>query len=84
MAKKILTLEKNQSLVKNLFNGDLVTINHHDYFYKGLKDVVEGGRKKKMVGFWSTSTDFKRYFNIEMLDHVLTQKTNNREDGFNW
>lgn len=85
MAKKILTLEKNQIRAKNLYNGDLVTINYHDYFYKGIQWVnMQTGGKRQMLAFWSVNTDFKRYLEIGLLDHILTLKTNRRDDGFNW
>lgn len=85
MAKKVVTLEKNQIQAKNLRNGDLVTINHHDYFFKGIQWVnMPSGGKRQMLAFWSVKTDFKKFLETNLLDHILTQKTNKRDDGYNW
>jgi len=84
MQRKNIPLEKNQLRVKDLFNGEVVNINQHDYFYKGPQDVSEGGIRKKMLGFWSVKTDLKRYFDLKLLEHIVTKKGNTREEGFNW
>ena len=84
MAKKTIILEKNQKQVKSLHIGEIVTINFHDYYFKGIQEVVEKGHRKKQVSFWSVKTDFKKYFNLDLLEHIVTQKTDNAEDGYNW
>ena len=81
-AKKVVILNKNQKFVKHLKIGEVVSINAHDYYFKGIQDVSEKGAKKKQVTFWSTSTAFKKYFNLELLEHIVTEKT--AGDGYNW
>ena len=82
MAKKKAELGKNQKFVRDLKMGDVVTINGHDYYFKGIMDVIENKLKKKQVTFWSVTTDFKKYFNLDLLEHIVTVKKEG--DGFNW
>ena len=81
-AKKAVILAKNQKFVKDLKIGDIVTINAHDYYFKGLQDVTEKGGKKKQVAFWSIKTEFKKYFNLELLEHIVTEKKDG--NGYEW
>lgn len=80
--KKKVFLAKNQKQVKDLKIGDVVTINVHDYYFKGIQEVNENGLKKKQVAFWSVKTEFKKYFNLDLLEHIVTVKKEG--DGFNW
>lgn len=84
MAKKTVILNENQKRVKDLIIGDVVNINMHDYYFKGIQEVRENGTLKKQVAFWSITTDFKKYFNLELLEHIVTLKTSKKEDGYNW
>ena len=57
--------------VKQLKNGDVVEINFHDYFYKGLDDIIIKGGRVRQIVFWSTKTDFKKFFNLELLEFLV-------------
>ena len=80
--KSVVILAKNQKQVKDLKIGDVVTINVHDYYFKGIQEVTEKGLKKKQVTFWSVKTEFKKYFNLELLEYIVTKKKD--DDGYNW
>ena len=81
--KKVVILAKNQKQVKDLKIGDVVNINPHDYYFKGVQDVKqERGGFFKQVAFWSVSTEFKKYFNLELLEHIVTEKKDG--NGYNW
>ena len=83
MAKKtVVVLKSNEKQVKGLQIGDVVTINMHDYYFKGIQEVTEKGLKKKQITFWSIKTEFKKYFNLELLEHIVTKKKDG--DGYNW
>ena len=79
--KSVVILAKNQKQVKNLKIGDVVTINVHDYYFKGIQEVNEKGLKKTQVAFWSVKTEFKKYFNLDLLEHIVTAKKDG--DGYN-
>ena len=82
-AKKVVILNKNQKFVKHLKIGDVVSINAHDYYFKGIQEVKqERGGLLKQVAFWSTKTEFKKYFNLDLLEHIVTEKP--AGDGYNW
>jgi hypothetical protein len=83
IAKKVVILAKNQKFVKDLKIGEVISINYHDYYFKGIQEIKhERGGLLKQVAFWSTKTDFKKYFNLELLEHIVTEKP--AEDGYNW
>ena len=61
----------DQIQVKELKNGDVVEINNHDYFFKGQDDVIIKGGRVRQIVFWSTKTDFKKFFNLELLEWLV-------------
>lgn len=60
--------------VKELKIGEVVEINNHDYYYKGKQNVKQGGFIKAQVSFWSTSSSFRKYFNLNLMEHTLKPK----------
>ena len=72
----------DQIRVKELKNGDTVEINAHDYFYKGVDDIPLKGGKVRQIVFWSTSTDFKKFFNLELLEFLV--QWNETQKKFLW
>ena len=72
----------DQIKVKQLKIGDVVEINIHDYYYKGLDDIPLKGGKVRQIVFWSTTTEFKKYFNLELLEFL--DKWNETQKKFIW